>query len=154
MNPDLVENEETLGHCVFNSKNACRPPRAGFFEDPLIHGDGLMSVDRLDYADKDILCEVHDEEALKRGSDRSFYGWLTFEAVLLRRIGLEVYPTPSTDPRNLWHADLKIPNFSEDAKDEISQFAEELRAMAKWEEKPLNRQAREDIENASRRIED
>ena len=155
MNPDSVEDKEILGHGIFHSKHAHRiPPRPSLFEDALNYGHGNMSVDRLDYADKDVLCKVHDDEAHRRGPDRSFYGWLTFDTSLLRHIGLEVCPTPSTDARNLWHADLVLPGFSTDDQDEITQVAEKLRAMARWEDRPLNPRVRADIEDAGRMAED
>ena len=108
-----------------------------------------MSVDRLDYADIDVLCEVHDAEALARGSDRSFYGWLTFATELVRHIGLDVEPTPSTDPRNLWHAELAVPDFDTDTDDSVTEYAHALLSESQWQPKPLSRRVREDIEQAS-----
>ena len=152
MNSVRVEDDETLGRGVFDSDNAERiPPRARFFEDAFIYGNGRMSVDRMDYADPNILRAVHDDEAQSRGPNRSFYGWYTFETELVRDIGLEVEPTPSTDTRNEWHADLMMLDFAEDAEDIITEYAEGLKSEAKWEPRPLDPldpRIREDVEDA------
>ena len=149
MNPVRVEDEETLGRCVFDSDNAGRnSPRTRFFEEAFTYGNGRVSVDRMDYADVDILCEVHDDEARGRGSNRSFYGWFTFGTELARDISLEVEPTASTDPRNKWHADLMILDFASDEGDRILVYAEALKSEAEWRPRPLNSRFREDIEEA------
>ena len=155
MNSNLVEDGETLGHGVFDSSNADRKsPRSRFFKDAIRHGGRTVSVDRLDYADKDILCAVHDDEALARGDDRQFYGWYTVGSDLIRSIGLDVVPSPSTDPRNIWHADLSIPDFAVEDDDQITEYAESLKSEAKWLRRPLNPRARRDIEQATARISD
>ena len=147
MNLDLVDDGETLGHGVFDRNKAHKDhPPVSLFSRALQYGIGKMSTDRLDHADIDVLCVVHDEEALGRGSDRQFFGWYTFEASLVRSKGLDAMPTPSTDPRNEWHADVVMLAYSTEKQDQIIAFAAALNAEAKWRPKPLNRQAREDIE--------
>ena len=108
-----------------------------------------MSIDRLDYANIEVLCEVHDDEALARGSDRKFYGWLTFATGFVRQIGLDVEPSPSTDPRNLWHAEITVPDFDPDEFDSVTEYANALMSEYQWQPKPLSRRVREDIEQAS-----
>lgn len=150
MNPSRVEEGEKLGHGVFDSGNAGRArPRARFFEDAIIYGSGAFSADRLDFADLDVLCDVHDDAAKSRGENRSFYGWYSFTSDLVRSNGMDVFPSPSADPRNLWHADVRIQNFDANHADIITQYADALKSESEWTARPLNRTARKDIEQAS-----
>jgi hypothetical protein len=150
MNPARVEDGEKLGHGVFDGRNAGRvKPRSRFFEDAITHGLGCISVDRLDHADWDVLCEVHDEAARARGEDRSFYGWFSFTSDLVRSIGLTVDPTQSEDPRNLWHADVLVPNYDSRRTDRITEYADALKSESNWTARPLSPTARKDIAQAS-----
>ena len=153
MNPKIVEEGETLGHGAFSSGNARRKrPRASFYESAIAHGMGAFSVDRLDFADIEVLCDVHDDDAKSRGENRSFYGWYYFTSDLVRSSGMGVSPTPSEDSRNIWHADVTIPKFSNAPADFITKCANALTAESRWQARPLNRMAREDIEQASASI--
>jgi hypothetical protein len=153
MNPDRVEEQEKLGHGVFDSGNAGRErPRARLFEDAITHGSGAFSVDRLDFADLDVLGDIHDDAAKSRGENRSFYGWYSFTSDLVRSNGMDVLPSPSADPRNLWHADVRIPDYDASYTDLITQYANALKSESKWKARHLNRTARNDIEQASRGI--
>ena len=150
MNPNEVEGNETLGHGVFDHDKAGKTyPPVSIFVRAMKYGVGVMSTDRMDYADFEILCVVHDAEALRRVPRRQFHGWYTFEVSLVRDKGLVAIPTASTDPRNEWHADVVVPNYSADKHDQIVAFATAVNAEAKWYPKPLNSQARDDIEQAS-----
>ena len=101
-----------------------------------------MSVDRMTYGDRGILLQVHTGEAANRGDNRSFYGWYVFPADLVRATGLEVIPSEATDKRNIWHADVIIP----DSETPIVVYANAISSEAEWEPKPLNDKAKEDIE--------
>ena len=150
MNLERVEDGERLGHCVFQSGDANRKkPRARFFEDAIKHAAGRMSVDRLMYADWDVLCEVHDDEARSRGPNRSFYGWHWFASDAVRTARLDVEPSPSTDARNLWHADVLFSNFDPGRSALILRYANALRSACNWEPRPWNPQLRDDVEQAS-----
>ena len=150
MNPDRVEDGENLGHGVFNGRDASREkPRSRFFEDAITDGEGCISVDRLCHADFDVLCEVHDDAARARGEDRSFYGWFSFTSYLVRSIGLTVDPTPSEDPRNLWHADVLVPSYDSRRTDLITEYADALKSESEWTTRPLSPKARNEIERAS-----
>ena len=153
MNPERVEDGEKLGHGVFASNDA-RPDklRARFFEDAINYAiknlDGRMSVDRLTYADMDILRAVHDDDALRRGQNRSFYGWHWFTSDAVRAMRLDVEPSPSTDHRNIWHADVLFAGRAA----LILRYANALYSACKpdnWEPRPLNAQLRNDVEQAS-----
>jgi hypothetical protein len=140
-----VENHETLGRGVFDSKLVGRaPPPARFFEHDLTYYQGQMSVDRMTYANKNTLCEAHDDEARHRGANRQFYGWYTFPATKVRAIGLSVMPTPSDDSRNIWHAEVTVPNL-----DDIAKYANAIRLEAEWEPRPLGPKAQKDVEQAT-----
>ena len=95
-----------------------------------------MSIDRLDYANIEVLCEVHDDEALARGSDRKFYGWLTFATGFVRQIGLDVEPSPS------------IPE-TFGTLSQRHRVCKRIGQSTQWKPKPLSRRVREDIEQAS-----
>ena len=152
MNPDWVANDETLGRGVFDGNVAGRtPPRANFFENELSYNQGHMSVDRMTYADSTVLCQVHDDDALRRGPNRTFYGWYTFPVALVRAIGLDVEPTQSTDPRNEWHAEVSVPDSDSDMNDAITAYANAISSEAAWEPKPLNPGAQRDIEQAGQK---
>lgn len=150
MNLQKVEDGERLGHCVFESSNANRAkPRTRFFEDSIKHASGRMSVDRLTYADLDVLCAVHDDEALARGKNRTFYGWYWFTSDAVRAARLDVEPSPSTDVRNIWHADVLFADFDPSRSALILRQANALHSACKWEPRPWNPQLRTDIEQAS-----
>ena len=150
MNLDCVADHEKLGRGVFESGVAGRvPPRVNFFEQELAYNQGQMSVDRMTYADINVLCEVHDDDAIRRGPNRKFYGWYTFSVDLVREIGLNVDPSQSSDPRNIWHAEVGLPDADSDLGDAITTYANAISSEAEWEPRPLNPEAQRDIEQAS-----
>ena len=150
VNSDRVEDHERVGHGVFRSGDAGRsPPRTRFWEDQLFYHGDRLSVDRLTYAPRTVICEIHDEDAASRGNDRSFYGWYLFEVTNLRQVGVQVTPTPSTNPRNEWHADLVIPRVVKGDKDSAVAGAEKLKAATSvWEPRELNPEAARDVTEA------
>ena len=150
MNSQRVEDHEQVGHGIFRSKDAGKSqPRSRFWKDQLsYHGDRL-SVDRLTYAPRAVICEIHDEDAASKGDDRAFYGWYLFEVTNLRQVGVEVEPSDSTDPRNEWHADLVIPGVVRGDDDSVVAGAERLKAAkSRWEPRELNQEAIRDVNEA------
>ena len=151
MNPVRVEDHERVGHGVFNSKDAGKlPPRVRFWEDQLAYFGSEVSVDRLTYGNPAVLCEVHDDEATVRGPSRSFYGWYVLEVRGLRGDGFDVKPNPSTDARNIWHADLLILGVDWNNQDSVVQAAAKVKArVTDWEPRVLNAEAQQDVDEAA-----
>ena len=151
MNSDRVEDDEQVGHGVFQSNDAGRsPPRSRFWKDQLSYYGERLSVDRLTYAPRLVICEIHDEDAASRGSDRNFYGWYLFEVTNLRKVGVEAEPSDSTNPRNKWHADLVVPGVVRGDDDSVVAGAERLKAAtSSWEPRELNAEALRDVNEAS-----
>lgn len=151
MNLVRVEDDELVGHGVFRGKDAGKmPSTTRFWEEQVAYFDSLVSVDRLTYADRHVLCEVHDEEAAARGPGRRFHGWYRFEVRGLREDRLDVVPSDSTSAKNIWHADLKIPGVDLGDPDSIVQGAAKLRArVTDWEPRVLNSEAQRDVDQAT-----
>jgi hypothetical protein len=151
MNLEKVEAGEKLGRGVFDSSNANskKPRQVRFFEDAIKHGAGRMSVDRLTYADLDVLRDVHDDVAAGMGENRKFYGWLGFTSDTVRKVGLDAEPSPSADVRNVWHADVLFPDFDRSRSALILRYANALYSGCAWEPLPLGRLIMDDIEQAS-----
>lgn len=137
-----VDDDEILGRGVFSSTYSNGKKKLSFFTRELASCLGTMSVDRLTHADKSTLCRVHDDDAAKRGQGRQFYGWYTFETSVARDIGLDAVPSPSTDSRNIWHANLIVP----EGDDSLPVFANKLSAASEWRFRPLGPQVVMDIE--------
>lgn len=129
-----VDDTEALGRCCFDSKEARRRnPRGRFIRRSFV--DGLMSVDRLESADIQILCGVHDAEAVERKPPRSFHGWYVFTAASVRTAGWEANPDPTC--ANPWHAEVCLPNLVEQ-EDNLLQNCNRIASQASWHERPLS----------------
>ena len=149
MTPSRIAEEESLGRGVFESRQANRPsPRARLYRSAF--SAGPMSVDRLDYADIQELCSIHDCEADHRASVNAFYGWYAFSAELALRLGMTVQFKP-TD-KNPWHAEVSLPTYNND--DELLTYCNALASESKWIDRvsQLHPRIIRDIDDATARL--
>ena len=126
----MDETVETLGRCCFSSKESARErPRQRFIEDAFIGGPS-MSVDRFTDDNEQALGEIHDAEALCREpyGTRRFYGWYTFAAILVSRIGWTIHPEPTAT--NEWHTIVTVSEA--ESEDIFQQRCSDLAAWATW----------------------
>ena len=129
-----VDDTETLGRCCFERKEAGRRnPRGRFIRRSFING--LMSVDRLESADIQVLCTVHDAEAVVRKPPRIFHGWYVFTVASVRATGWDVQPDPTCV--NPWHAEVCLPDLLEQ-EDDLLQNCNRIASQASWRARPLS----------------
>ena len=152
MLPSAVGEQENLGRGVFESKFARRktsPALANFYRKALLPGS--MSVDRVDIADLNVLCAVHDNEVVCRTDVERFYGWQTFTAGLAYSSGLSVVNRPTED--NDWHAELWLPEETYGDEDVLLTYCNALASETKWFPRPLAFHLQQEIEDATLELE-
>ena len=103
-----------------------------------------MSVDRLDLADVQVLCRVHDSEGSKRKPPKGFRGWYVFPAGLVRSLLWCVYPDPTL--ANPWHAEVC---HASDDEDHFLQKCTGIASQAIWRARPMSEETVEFLAQAS-----
>lgn len=143
-----IGEDENLGRGVFESKFARKKTShalANFYRRSL--SPGSMSVDRLDIADLDMLCDIHDSEATRRTDVQRFYGWQTFTANLAFSSRLSVTHKPTKD--NDWHAVVCLPEGEFGDEDALLTHCNELASETIWFPRPLFSQVQQEIEDVT-----
>lgn len=128
-----VERSEELGRGVFSSGAARRSrrsvPHSVFLESV---GNPVISVDRLSVAPPAEALDHARIVASRRG--RSFYGWAVVVAEQAAASGRRVSATPQPD--NPFHADIRLPDSTQEDRDNKIQHARELADASRWEPAP------------------
>ena len=140
-----IDDAETLGRCCFDRREAGRRnPRSRFIRRSFV--DGSMSVDRLESADIQTLCNLHVAEAVTRKPPQSFHGWYVFVAGLVRSTGWDVNSDPTG--ANPWHAEVCLPDLIEQG-DEFLQSCSKVASQASWRARPLSQEDEEFLARAT-----
>ena len=148
MIPCEIENSERLGRGIFESNFAkVRTPRARAKFYRRAFNAGPMSVDRLDHADIDVLCSLHDQEAANRPSINNFYGWYVITAGLVRSSGMWVEYSRTTE--NPWHSLVGLPIAIDEVDDALQTYFNVLASETEWSPRPISSSVQRDIEEAS-----
>lgn len=130
---ELVEPSEDLGRGVFSGSDARRSrrsvPHTVFLERT---GSVTVSVDRLSVAPPAEAIAHAREIAAQRA--RTFYGWAVIAAALAESSGRRVVATPQED--NPFHADIELPDYVQEDRDEQVRHARELADASRWQPAP------------------
>ena len=144
MATQCIGDSENLGRGCFDSGDSSRSkPRVQFIKRSFLRG--LMSVDRLDSADVQTLCSVHDAEGMGRVPPKMFYGWYVFSAALVRSADWCVYPEPTCT--NSGHAEVCRPNDHDE--DNVLQKCTEIASQTIWQARLMSQEAEEFLARAS-----
>lgn len=128
--PDVVEPTEILGRAVFDSSKAADAIKGKIHPKVFRERAGIkeLSTDRLNFADKETLIDLHDTQR----APRQLQGWATItcaHASEMRRV-VEANEVPG----NPWHADIILPLSDDpDPIEEQKAHSLNLANLAKWQ---------------------
>ena len=132
--PDNIASEESLGRGVFSSRDSKRASRRRVPYRVFLERDGVIkiSVDRLDFEPPNKMAVVADKVAAARR--RTFYGW----AVLAAKQACEEERRLIADPQldNPYHANIVLPDFAGEDREEQVRHAQQLADNSRWRERP------------------
>ena len=135
--PDTIAPEEELGRGVFSKKHAQRAQRTRVPLNIFLvqEGNTEISVDRLTFAASDNKATIiADETAAARNA--TFYGWAVVTAEKAGDNGRHVIASPRPERGNPYHADIILPEFSGEDREEQKRHAQELADTSEWRERP------------------
>ena len=137
--PGLIQNNETLGREERSRRTARRAYRilknngeaqadVAKFEPPKDTNE--ISVNRMDFASKELLAELGINNSRKLG--KNFWGWYTLTVDEIKAVGCSINASPFEG--NPYHADIVVPVTQnvEDHRDAITEYARELAFHAKF----------------------
>lgn len=137
MLPTGILETERLGRSVFSSTVA-RRARSGRVLPKVFTVRGPISVDRLSYANREVMAEIGRRRGLEREPRKHFFGWAVLTAGRAREVGGRVEATPRAG--NRYHADIR---FREDSaldearrRSQAKSRAKELADRSTWWEAP------------------
>ena len=137
--PTEIDPDDLLGRGVFSSKHEKEFQSGVCPHHVFLLSEGArISVDRLIVGREQELEIIGDNNALRRGENRSFYGWavVTAQEVVEKgaKRGRRVDPSPTRE--NLFHADIVLPENDALDRKQKKAHAFDLAREAKWRSRP------------------